>query len=142
MTFLKQLKKKSICPVAETVKHTSFFSGWFIHSSTSTSSDGRIQINKNMSVFEKEGTLTHEMGHARCHNRHCKCYKKYDDVLQEVHAELYTLHLLLRNHRKNGIKARFKRLQNDWNYEPHSEAREIIENRRIYKRCQEFVKSG
>lgn len=139
MAFLDKLKKKSICPVKETVRDIDYFTGWFIHLST-TSFDGRIEINKEMKISEKEGTLAHEMGHAKCLNRACKCYEKTDRPLQEVHAELYALHLLLKNRRKNAIKARFKRLKNDWNDSPYSKAKDVIIHRKVYKRCQEFTK--
>lgn len=145
VTFLNYLKKKSIHPVTEIDKKLCN-TGWFIHSSRGIySPDGaRIEINTHMSTSEKEGTLVHEIGHGRCYKRGCKCYKKYDRVLQEVHAELYALHLLLRNQEKNAIIARFKRWKDNWDDSSDDEyckALKIIKKRRIYKRCQEFVRN-
>jgi len=158
ITFLEQLKKKSPCPVQEvdgrdvefirvdgkrtsTVKQIEYYAGRYIHPSSLISQDGRIEIKKKMTSPEKEGTLSHEMGHARCHKNNCKCYTKYNRVLQEIHAELYALHLLLRHGKVNALKVRFDRLRNDWNGWPHCEAKAVIRNRRIYKRCQEFVEN-
>lgn len=143
MTFLKKLKKKSPCPVNE-VNMKLCRTGWFIHSSIK-SLDGNIEINTNLPIHEKEGTLSHEMGHGRCFSRGCICYKKYDRVLQEVHAELNTLHLLLRGREKNAIIARFKRWEKNWDDnsgDEYCKALSIIKKRRIYKRCQEFVESS
>jgi len=140
MTFLEKLKKKSIFPVRE-VNSILCPTGWFIYFSTK-SPDGSIEINTNMSISEKEGTLSHEVSHGRCYSRGCTCYEKNDRVLQEVHAELYALHLLLRSQKKNAILARFKRWKESWNNDKddeYSKALAIIKKRRIYNHCQEFV---
>jgi len=140
MTFLDKLKKISPCPVDEITMVLS--AGMYFHpTNNSIDLDGRICINKQMNIFEKEGTLVHEIGHARCFNRSCKCHTKQDHVLTEVHAELFALHYLLRRGNKKAIEARFKRLHQDWDYENYYEAKAIIKKRRIYKRCQEFVKT-
>lgn len=143
LVFLEILKRKSTHPVIEINKKLCN-TGWFIHSPDGIRSPdgGKIEINTNMSTSEKEGTLAHEMGHGRCYKRGCRCYTKYDRILQEVHAELYALHLLLRSQERSAIIARFKRWKNNWDDysdDEYCEALKIIKKRRIYKRCLEFV---
>lgn len=142
LTFLEQLKKKSPCPVEFLINNDPNFTGEFTYNyciSIPFDTKGRIKINEKMTVSRKEEALAHEIGHARCFNRQCTCFEKtfQKRVLQEVHAELYALHILLRNHRKNALKAKFSGLLIN-----NIEARNIVKSRRIYKRCQEFVKSS
>lgn len=144
-TYYNTLKKKSGCPVVERVFLCTagrYINPPIIGSTGERCGTGIIQIDKKMPKSEKIGTLAHEMGHRRCHSRRCRCYENRDWVLVEVHAELYALHLLLRLRYKCGIIARFKRLKENWWLDSYSEARDIIEKRRIYKRCQEFIGNG
>lgn len=148
MTFLEKLKKKSICRIIEKIdmKESTGFRGryWQKSDSINVFLEGRIELQENLSTIEQEATLVHELGHARCDKRNCGCmygiWTELSRVRIELHAELYALHFLLKHHRKQALMFRLTYLHPRWTYLPYRDTLQIIKKRRIYKRCQEFVR--
>lgn len=149
MTFLEKLKKKSICRITEKIdmKESKGFRGsyWQKCNLINAFLEGRIELQKNLSDIEQEATLVHELGHARCDKRNCECmhgrWTKLTRVRIELHAELHTLHFLLKHGRKQALSFRLHHLHPCWNYTPYAEVLHILKKRRIYKRCQKFIKT-
>jgi len=139
--FLEQLKLKCDCDIEE-IDHL-YIIGIYIIKNQGFFEAPRICINRRLPCYEKEGVLIHEIGHRRDHIR--KGLELFSsnqhNILREVLAELYTLHLLLKNKRKKAIESRFSSYKEHWYKSPHKEALKIIESRRIYKRCIEFVEN-
>jgi len=106
--------------------------------------DGEISISSLLPSEGKEGTLTHEIGHHR-HHKHIGTdkYEATNLIAGEIIAELYALHLLLKNKRKEALKYRFSTYKEFWeNSYEHAEALKVIKCRRIWKRCEQFLKEG
>lgn len=148
MTFLEKLKKKSICRITEQIdmRESKGFRGTYHQKQDSINVflEGRIDLQVNLSTIEQEATLVHELGHARCDKRNCRCmhgtWTELNRVRIELHAELYALHFLLKHHRKQALIFRLTYLHPRWTYLPYRDTLQILKKRRIYKRCQEFVR--
>lgn len=51
-----------------------------------------ITINENIGKIQQATALLHEIGHALCDIKKCKCFKKsVDEVLREYHAYKFVL---------------------------------------------------
>lgn len=149
MTFLAELKQNSNYPVCEKYDKKAWegFRGQFLYRKEYLG-EGRIKIKghrielqANMPDIQKEATLMHELGHARCAKRQCPCTRLYDRTTTELHAELYALHFLLKHRRKQALRFRIKVLHHHWTGPKYADALLKIKPRKIYARCEKFIGS-
>lgn len=131
MTFFDKLKSKCDCTVFMLKEKESNCLGSYCNITI------RITLNTSLSYNDKIGVLAHELGHRWRHKRLKE--KHQSGIVSETIAELYALHILLRNKQKKAIKIRLYDLNTYWVYWPYNQAKEIIKSRRIYRRCKEFI---
>ena len=149
MTFFKKLKQNCRYPIYEVFDEKGYdgFRGQF-HTRKSKYGDGRIELKRenlvlqaNMPRIQKEATLVHELGHARCAGRQCECLLHNNKMQAELHAELYALHFLLKHHRKQALRFRINVLHPYWYGKDarYNDALLIIKTRKIYTRCKKYI---
>ena len=143
--FFDQLFKNCDCPIK--YHDHDVWRGYYNHKAQSQLGfkrlDGEISISSMLSPEGKEGVLIHEIGHHWHHKRiGTSRYENMGVVLDEIIAELYALHLLLKNKQRAALKYRFSTYEEYWGFFPHSEALKVIKCRRIWKRCEQFLKEG
>ena len=64
----------------------------------------RIEISKTLSQVQRIVILSHEIGHALCSEKKCKCFENLDITEREIHAHKYSLRLLLKHEQKEPLK--------------------------------------
>jgi hypothetical protein len=143
--FFDQLVKNCDCPIR--YHNFGYWQGYYNYKAQSQLGfkrlDGEISISSILPHEGKEGTLIHEMGHHWHHKRiGTSRYENMSVVLDEIIAELYALHLLLKNKQRAALKYRFSTYEECWRFFPHLEALKVIKCRRIWKRCKQFLKEG
>ena len=66
--------------------------------------DKRIEIDKSLQQHQRIAVLSHEVGHALCFEKDCKCFEGRDIIQREFHAHKYALKFLLKYKQKKALK--------------------------------------
>ena len=66
----------------------------------------KIGIQRDLLQYQQIAMLYHELGHADCHKRKCRCFTpaKQNRKLSEIHAHKYTLEHLLKDGYHKALK--------------------------------------
>lgn len=107
---------------------------------------GKIEILDSLLLHEKIATLAHEIGHALCYEKRCKCLQpetvKKNYALAEIHAYKYVLSWLLKNKQKQALIWEMGRIkENSLNpYAGHyREATKHIMKLKLWQKCLNYV---
>lgn len=98
-----------------------------------------IEILSSSDYNTKILSLIHELSHARCHKKRCRCWNM--DKLGEIHAYAYTLKWLIKNKRKELLKIQMRtlsKMQERTDY--YSDAVRYIMTTRLWQRCLGIMK--
>lgn len=73
---------------------------------TKNDGDGKpyIEIHAKLEDYQKIAILAHEIGHAKCYEKNCKCMKNSDHTEREIHATKFELRWLLKCKQKNSLR--------------------------------------
>ena len=75
------------------------------HGETLFSGTGeRIEVSENLQQSQRIAILSHEVGHALCFEKKCKCFENSDIAKREIHAHKYSLRFLLKHEQKESLK--------------------------------------
>jgi hypothetical protein len=106
-----------------------------------------IVINSDSNAVSPEITLAHEIGHAKCDEKKCKCFKnKGNSVLREYHAYQYELKTLLKHGDRELLSEAIRQIELTFNfgasygYEDHATAIEKIMKLKLWQKCLEAIK--
>ena len=98
---------KRLSPVLITImaiKYPDDLGSFYWGSETAPFSGRRIEISERLSRPQCIAVLSHEVGHALCYEKNCKCFNNPDIVKREVHAHKYSLGFLLKHKQKESLK--------------------------------------
>ena|ERR1035437_2490081 len=105
-----------------------------------------IVIWKKKSNLKIAATLLHEIGHATCDKKNCKCFtcKSCDEddaeVLSEVHADEFALKKCIEINLIDVLRIRFNKISNwDSDYKVQYKASKILMKKPIWKRCKKIL---
>ena len=105
-----------------------------------------IQIEVNHPIHEQIAVLAHELGHALCAQKGCKCrlkHKEYgsmiitDEVLTEYHAFKYALTWLLKHKQKKSLQWVMPFMGKEWG--PHLIAVRKVKKLKLWEKCKRFI---
>lgn len=98
-----------------------------------------IEILDSLSKHQKIVTLLHEIGHAKCDMKKCKCIFVCS-AEGEIHAYEYALTWLLKNKQKKVLKAEMKYIKNSYDrMDYYGDAVRHIINSKLWQKCLNFV---
>lgn len=99
----------------------------------------RIEILNSLCNRMKLTVLVHEISHAECFKENCECVDTY--ILAEIHAFEYTLKWLLKNKRKEILKAEMEMIKGDCKRKDYcGEAAKYIIETELWQKCLRYVK--
>lgn len=105
--------------------------------------DGRakacIEVLNSLSEHQKIATLLHEIGHAKCSKKKCKC-RTTQSAEGEIHANEYTLSWLLKNKHKKILKIAMRHIKdNSDRTDYYGEAAKCIMDSKLWQKCLKYV---
>ena len=99
-----------------------------------------IEVLNSLSKYQKIATLLHEIGHAKCDMKKCKCISVCS-AEGEIHAYEYTLMWLLKNKQKKVLKVEMKRIKNNRDrIDYYGKAAKAIMKLKLWQKCLDYVK--
>jgi len=148
---IKELENLSPCPI----KYVPFMiggSGSFIVGRSIFKC--KIEIRGSASEPEKLASLAHEIGHALCFSKKCKCMKDahepgehlgYNAILAEYHAMKFCIKWLLKNKQKEALINEVSLLEREVKEIgsiAHSEAAKKIMKLKLWKKALKFIEEN
>ena len=101
----------------------------------------RIEISELLSQPQHIVVLSHEVGHALCLAKNCKCFNNPNIIKREIHAHKYTLRLLLKHKQKEALKWAVEDIKNRSYYQDGFE--KILKHLvklKLWQKCLDYVK--
>lgn len=141
---IEQLIQLSPVPVefVDTLNN-SHFAGAYYHAKEYAGKP-RIKIVNELDNNEKMVTLIHEIAHAKCDAKGCKCMKNPDRTVREYHANKFTLTWLLKHKQKELLKQEMDVIIGQANglsnYEYYVEAAKHIMKLKLWHKCLNYIK--
>jgi len=148
---LKELEKLSPYPINYVNKWRYEHGAFFPKFSTFYC---RIEINKDLSEDVKLATLAHEVGHALCYKKGCKCMEYAHELgthisskytMTEYHANKFAIKFLLENKQKEALKDIIKVIledSQDYFNGAHQKACKKIMKLKLWKKALDFVEEN
>jgi len=142
---IETLKRLSPVPIEFVDEMRCFgFCGMFWDDGVSSIGHPFIEIDNNLENHQKIATLIHEISHAICSGKNCKCVKIYEKnpALAEIHAYKYELKWLLKHKQKGALKYEIEQIElHIKNRSDHYvEAAKHIMKLKLWQKCLDYVK--
>lgn len=104
-----------------------------------------IEISTELENYQKISTLVHEIGHAKCYEKNCKCMKNSDHAKREIHALKFQLRWLLKYKQKGGLKWEMDSLIKQANGQAcrtyYVKAAKHIMKLKLWQKCLDFIRN-
>lgn len=98
-----------------------------------------IEVSNKLSKYLKIATLLHEIGHAKCSIKRCKCSFNVS-AEGEIHANEYALNWLLKNKHKKILRVEMKHIKNNFDrVDYYGEAARCIINSKLWQKCLKYT---
>jgi len=142
--MIEVLKRLSPVPIefVDEVQHWGY-DGMFFDGRVSSVGHPYIEILDGLEKHRKIATLVHEIAHAICNEKNCKCFEIYKEnpALSEIHAFKYTLRWLLKHQQKETLKYELKCIESYIiNRSDHYvNAAKHIMKLKLWQKCLDFV---
>lgn len=111
MNRLKDLKR--LCPVPihfmDIMTHPQFAGAYY--DIGNHSGKPHIEIDNSLTGSQKITTLIHEIGHALCDSKDCKCMSNPDHTEREIHANKFVLRRLMKYGLKKELREEMERIE-------------------------------
>lgn len=138
--FLARLIKLSPVPVEFTAGEPGY-AGSFVHGGLSEYYP-HIEIKNKLELSEKISALIHEIAHAICHSKNCKCMRNsVPSAEKEIHVFKFQLNWLLEHKQKEPLERAVevveKCLERDDFY---AGVAKHIMKLKLWEKCVEFIK--
>ena len=102
-----------------------------------------IEILNSLKKHREIAVLIHEIAHAICNEKNCKCLKVYEKnpVLTEIHAFKYTLRWLLKHQQKKALKFELKRIESyiEYRSDHYVDVAKHLMKLKLWQKCLNFV---
>ena len=102
-----------------------------------------IELLDSLKEHEKIATLAHEIGHALCNEKNCKCLKIYEKnpVLTEIHAFKCELKWLLKHKQKEALKYEIRGLKSyiENRSDHYVDVAKRIMKLKLWQKCLNFI---
>ena len=140
MNVIKRLIELSPCVVQFTsVMH---YYGEFCHPDEA---ENHIKVYSGAKEYEQIAVLAHEIGHALCEEKKCKCRKSLpgDHAPTEYHAMKFGLNWLLKHRHKESLMWEVDNLEK-WSVfcqcsPDHQKAARKVMKLKLWKKCKKFI---
>jgi len=101
----------------------------------------RIEIAKGLKKHRRISILAHEIGHALCSEKNCKCMiGRNNHILAEYHAFKFELGWLLKHKQKKALKSAIHDIKDYHDVNAHQFAAERIMKLKLWQKCLGYVK--
>jgi len=98
-----------------------------------------IEIRNDLSEHRKIACLLHEISHAKCYEKKCRCSKSTNKLKAEIHAFTYTLKWLLKYKYRQTLKIEMQCIKN-YSTGLYYKAAKHIMRTRLWKKCLRYTK--
>ena len=102
-----------------------------------------IEILNGLEKHREIAVLIHEIAHAMCNEKNCKCLKVYEKnpVLTEIHAFKYTLRWLLKHQQKEALKYELKCIKSYITYrsDHYVNVAKHLMKLKLWQKCLDFI---
>ena len=142
---IEQLIQLSPVPVefVDTIDN-GLFAGMYYHTKKHTGKEAYIEILNRLDDCEKIRTLIHEIAHANCGAKNCKCMKNPDHTKREIHANRFVLSWLLKHKQKEALKEEMEQLTQQANGNTcrayYEKAAKHIIKLKLWHKCLDYIK--
>lgn len=103
----------------------------------------RIEILDDLSTDQKIATLVHEIAHAICDVKNCRCMQNPDHTKREIHAVKFTLSWLLKHKQKELLQQEINQLRRQANgysnYDYYIRAAKHIMKLKLWQKCIDYL---
>lgn len=103
-----------------------------------------IEILDELDNCQKVAVLVHEIAHANCDVKNCKCMKNMDHTEREIHANKFVLSWLLKHKQKEALKREINGLTQQangcTNYKYYIKAAKHVMGLKLWQKCLDYVK--
>ena len=103
-----------------------------------------IEILNDLEKHIKIAVLIHEIAHAMCNEKNCKCLKMYEKnpALAEIHAFKYTLKWLLEHKQKRALRYELKVIESyiENRSDHYVDVAKHIMKLKLWQKCLNYVK--
>ena len=103
----------------------------------------RIEIADDLTNCQKIRVLVHEIGHAICDMKNCKCMSNPDHVKREIHANKFVLSWLLKHKQKEALKQEILQLEGQANgqtcYGYYEKAAKHVMKLKLWQKCINYI---
>lgn len=111
---------------------------------THSSGYRHIEIRDDLTDNQKIGVLIHEIGHAICNEKSCRCMQNPDHLKREIHASKFVLLQLLKYKQKeilkNEMECLTRQANGNSNYEYYIKAAKHVMKLKLWQKCLNYVK--
>ena len=146
MLTINELKRLSPVPITFVdVMRNENFCGVFCHGKE-FDGDGKayIEISNGLEHYQKIATSIHEIGHAKCYEKNCKCMRNPDHTEREIHAVKFQLRWLLKYKQKEGLKwetdSIIRQANGHASYGYYIKAAKHIMKLKLWQKCLNYLK--
>lgn len=130
---------KQLSPVPIKFKNGREMSDIGLYFAEDTYYSPHIEIANDLEKHHKIAILAHEIGHALCSKKNCKCMINKDDhTLAEYHAFKFELEWLLKHKQRKALKSTVKNIKS-CHSGPHKSAAKHIMRLKLWQKCLDYV---
>ena len=140
--MLKELEQLSPVPVTTTtIEHPDDLGVFYWGNSKAPFSGRRIEISNRLSQSQHIAVMAHEVGHALCYDKRCKCFDNPNIVERETHAHKYALKFLLKHEQKKALKWMIEDIKERSNHDNHifRMALKHIMKLKLWQKCLDYI---
>lgn len=121
----------------------SMFAGTYQTKAESIAGKAHIKIDNRLTDSQKITTLIHEISHALCDVKDCKCLKNPDHTEREIHANKATLRQLIKYRQKEALEEEMERIEQQaagmTHYVCYLNAAKHIMKLKLWQKCLDYV---
>ena len=119
------------------------FVGTYYDKAESITGKAHIEIDSKLTNNQKITTLIHEIGHAFCDAKGCKCMKNSDHTEREIHTNIFVLRQLIKHKQKEILREEIHHIEQVAAgaafHEYYINAADHIMKIKLWQKCLDYI---